>query len=124
MNAHICMSIYAVCVCVCVCVCARARASGSLRSKVSKVQVSKQTEYIYVYTYMYVCAYIDVCVCVLYWEKKNDFNNNKKRIVTLGETKKKVRKKNHFIACVTGLQVKVSDLTASRLAPFLISART
>ena len=58
---------------------------------------------------MYVCAYIDVCACALYWEKKNDFHK-KKRIVTAGKTKKIVRKKNHFIACLTGLQVKVSDL--------------
>jgi hypothetical protein len=91
-------------------VCVHARAPQAVcAQKVSKVQVSKQTEYTYVYTYMYVCAYIDVCVCASYWEKKNDFHK-KKRVVTSGETKKIVRKKNHFIACVTGLQVKVSDL--------------
>jgi hypothetical protein len=77
--------------------------------KVSKVQVSKQTEYIYVYTYMYVRAYIDVCACALYWQKKNDFHK-KKKDSHCGKDKKKSKKKNHFIACLTGLQVKVSDL--------------
>ena len=45
---------------------------------------------------MYVCAYRDVCACALYWEKKKDFSERRKRIVTSGETKKNSKKKKSF----------------------------
>ncbi len=56
--------------------------------------------------YVCVCIYRCTCVCTVLGEKKQF---KKKRIVTSGETKKIINK-NHFLACLTGLQVNVSDL--------------
>ena len=48
-----------------------------------------------------------VCVCSVLGGNKHF--HTKKRIVTVGE-KNIVRKQNYIIACLTGLQVNVSDL--------------